>query len=537
GALEVAPEQRPAFLDQACLRDDSLRHEVESLLASADTVGSDFLPSSTLHLTLAKGTVLGDYEVQSLIGTGGMGEVYRARDCRLDRDVAIKVLPIYLSSNRDRLWRFEQEARVAAALNHPNILAVFQMGTYEGASYLVTELLDGLTVREHLRCGPLPVPKAIDYALQIANGLAAAHKKGIVHRDLKPENLFVTKDGCVKILDFGLAKLMQSKADFISARRSDQRTEAGMVMGTAGYMAPEQARGEDADYRADIFAFGAILYEMLTGKRAFEGPTAADTMGAILRDESPAFPRTVPAPPPGLQRIMQRCLEKDQEQRFHSASDLAFALQSLSDGNGSEKQIASSASEFLDSIAVLPFENAGGEPETEYLSDGITTSIINMLSQLHKLRVVPRTTVFRYKGKVSDVAKVGRRLRVRVALTGQVTQRGNGLIVNAELIDTIHDSQLWGANYYRTLEEILPVQTEIAGAVTDRLRLQLNDEERKQLAKRPTHSREAYCLYLKAIYWANKWTPEGFQKGIEYCRQASEADPAYADAYVALGYL
>src|SRR5215831_4622762 len=259
GALELAPEQRPAFLDQACSADHSLRQDVESLLASSEKARSSFLQSSVVRVTLAKGTRLGDYEVQSLIGSGGMGEVYRAHDRRFERDVAIKVLPSFLSSDPDRLRRFEQEAQAAAALNHPNILAVYQMGTEEGAPYLVSELLEGLTLREHFRRGPLPARKAIDYAIQIAHGLAAAHEKGIVHRDLKPENLFVTKDSRIKILDFGLAKLAHRTPGPADVTRAvDQKTEPGVLMGTVGYIAPEQVRGEPADHRADIFAFGAI---------------------------------------------------------------------------------------------------------------------------------------------------------------------------------------------------------------------------------------------------------------------------------------
>ena len=331
GALELAPEQRPAFLEQACSTDQSLRQDVESLLASSDAARSGFLQSTVDRVTLAKGTRLDDYEVQGQIGSGGMGEVYRARDLRLHRDVAIKVLPSFISSDPDRLRRFEHEARAAAALNHPNVLAVFQLGTYEGAPYLVSELLDGHTLREHLRRGPLPVRKAIDYAIQIARGLATAHEKGVVHRDLKPENLFVTKEGRVKILDFGLAKLTHPKTELMAAAPTfEEETALGVVMGTVGYMAPEQVRGEIADHRADIFAFGAILYEMLSGKRAFQGATSVETMGAILKDDPPPISEIVPAVPPGVLRIEHRCLEKDPGQRFYSASDLAFALEALS---------------------------------------------------------------------------------------------------------------------------------------------------------------------------------------------------------------
>jgi eukaryotic-like serine/threonine-protein kinase len=332
GALDRAPEERRAYLDGACI-DGDLRSEVESLIATQGQGDGRFLEQvSVSSAPLEKGSRLGEYRIVACIGAGGMGEVYRARDTRLNRDVAIKVLPSFLSADRDRLRRFEQEARAAAALNHPNILAVFQMGTHDSAPYMVSELLEGSTIREQVKRGALPLRKAIDYGVQVAQGLAAAHEKGIVHRDLKPENLFVTKDGRVKILDFGLAKLTQrawtvdSKAPTIS-----ELTQPGAVVGTVGYMSPEQVRGKAADHRTDIFAFGAVLYEMLTGKRAFRNETAAETMSAILNEDPPAVSQTVPTAPAALQRVLQRCLEKNPEQRFQSASDLAFALEALSD--------------------------------------------------------------------------------------------------------------------------------------------------------------------------------------------------------------
>ena len=283
-------------------------------------------------MPLAAGAKLDGYEVLGLLGAGGMGEVYRAHDPILKREVAIKILPSLASQDHDRLRRFEQEAQAAAALNHPNILAVYRFGVFEGAPYLVSELLEGDTLRQQLQQGPIPLRKSIDFSVQIARGLAAAHDKGIVHRDLKPENLFVTKDGRIKILDFGLAKLIQSSANRDNNRATQtQETEPGMVMGTPGYMSPEQVRGRALDYRTDIFAFGSILYEMLASRQAFQRSTSAETMTAILNEDPPGISQIARSTPPGLQRVVNRCLEKNPEQRFQSASDLAFALEALSE--------------------------------------------------------------------------------------------------------------------------------------------------------------------------------------------------------------
>jgi eukaryotic-like serine/threonine-protein kinase len=341
-ALRVEESSRGDLVRRSCAGDDDLRREVESLLAHHNEAGSfietpAFAGRGASQMTLAAGTKLDGYEVLGPLGAGGMGEVYRARDTVLKREVAIKVLPLFVSQDPDRLRRFEQEAQATAALNHPNILAVYRCGTYQGAPYLVSELLDGGTLGQQLGRGPLPIRKAIDYGIQIARGLAAAQGKGIVHRDLKPENIFITRDGQAKILDFGLAKLTQDKSRGAdgAAVTLQEHTDPGRVLGTVGYMSPEQVRGEAADHRADIFAFGAILYEMLTGKRAFRKPTAAETMTAILNEEPPGISQIVPSAPPALLRIVNRCLEKDPEQRFHSASDLAFALEALSASSSS----------------------------------------------------------------------------------------------------------------------------------------------------------------------------------------------------------
>jgi len=331
-ALQMDSEKRRAYLDQACSSDQSLRREVESLLAADKEAQTNFLQSPPLAVRLEKGTRLGDYEIQSLLGAGGMGEVYRARDLRLRREVAVKVLPNVVSTDPERLRRFEQEAMAAAALNHPNILAVHQLGTYAGTPYLVSELLEGETLREQIRRGRIAPRRVLDYGVQIAHGLAAAHDKGIVHRDLKPENLFIIRDGRVKILDFGLAKLTQAQpGSEPSAPTMGSETEPGLVMGTVGYMSPEQVRGQAADHRADIFALGAILYEILTGKRAFQKPTSPETMTAILNEDPPAISQITAGLSLAMQRIVRRCLEKNPEQRFQSASDLAFALAALTD--------------------------------------------------------------------------------------------------------------------------------------------------------------------------------------------------------------
>ncbi len=315
-------------------------------------------------MPLNSGTKLGPYEIQSMLGAGGMGEVYRAHDSRLNRTVAIKVLPTTFSADRDRLQRFAQEARAAAALNHPNILSIFDIGEEQGAPYVVSELLEGETLRERLRKGALPARRVIDFASQVARGLAAAHEKGIVHRDLKPENLFITTDGRVKILDFGLAKLTRPEAagEGGDAPTVQAATETGMVMGTAGYMAPEQVRGKPADHRSDIFAFGAILYEMISGKRAFHGESAADTMSAILKEEVPEISETARNVPPGLERIVHHCLEKHPTQRFQSAGDLAFDLEALTGvsatGSKSGAQAAVQAAEATGNRRTLTFVGA-----------------------------------------------------------------------------------------------------------------------------------------------------------------------------------
>jgi hypothetical protein len=357
-AMELRPAERDAFLNRECASDPSLRKDVDEMLSIEGKLDPDFLESPAAAQVelpgrslasasiLAAGTRLGNYELRALLGAGGMGQVYRARDLQLKREVAIKIIPSYFASDPARLHRFKQEAEATAALNHPNILTIYQVGQHESTFYIVAELLQGDSLRERLRLGPLPVRTATDYAVQISRGLAAAHERGIIHRDLKPENIFVTKDGRIKILDFGLAKLVDHRPDRGGGDEETkslvaQRTEPGLVLGTTAYMSPEQVRGSRIDHRSDIFAFGAVLYEMLTGWLAFAKPTAAETMTAILNEDPPALSQSGKNISPGMQRVTQRCLEKQPERRFQSASDLAFALEALSEsGSGPAVAIA-----------------------------------------------------------------------------------------------------------------------------------------------------------------------------------------------------
>jgi serine/threonine-protein kinase len=512
-------------------------------------------------MTLSAGTRLGPYQILAPLGAGGMGEVYKARDKKLDRDVAVKVLPQSVATDPDTLARFEREAKAVAALSHPNILAIHDFGTHEGTVYAVTELLEGETLRGKLDAGPIAQKQAVDYALQVARGLSAAHGKGIVHRDLKPENLFVTRDGHLKILDFGLAKKVEAVAPGkeTSAPTGSGHTEPGTVMGTMGYMSPEQVKGFPVDHRSDIFSFGTILYELLSGKKAFKRDTNAETMATIMRDEPPELSESGRSISPALDHIVKHCLEKDRDHRFQSARDIAFALSetsgpaAVSGAQAARKRprrgrlaiglavvaLAAAAlwlrpGKTIDSLAVLPFVNAGGDPNAEYLSDGITESLINSVSQIPGIKVVSRASAFHYKGKDVGARTVGRELGVAAVLTGRIVQRGDALSIRAELVDARDDTHLWGEEYNRRLSDILAVQEEIARDISGKLRQRLTGEEKKRLTRRYTGNAEAYGLYLKGRYHWNKRTGEDIQKGIGYFQQAIEKDPTYALAYAGL---
>jgi eukaryotic-like serine/threonine-protein kinase len=527
-------------------------------------------------MALAAGSRLGPYEIVGVLGSGGMGEVYRARDPRLGREVAIKVLSDGVVE-REHLRRFEQEGRAAGALNHPGIVAVYDVGTDSSVPYVVSELLEGQTLRTRLEGGPLSVHKAFDIALQIARGLAAAHDKGIVHRDLKPENIFITDDNRAKILDFGLAKLMRPGRPPDGGGGGDARTKTGAVMGTVGYMSPEQVRGQAVDHRTDVFSFGAVLYEMLAGVRAFRGDSAVETMNAILKDDPTDRPEAGQPIPPALMRIVRRCLEKRAGDRFQSAHDLAFALEAAVTGTsgvatrqhagsaatakgspaGRHKWIvlatlmvialaalvvfrstlrspAATAPPAIDSLAVLPFENVGGDPDRQYLSDGVAETLINKLSRIPHLKVMARSTSFRFRGKDVDPRQVGRDLQVGAVLTGRLSLRGDTLVVGAELVDVIQGTQLWGDQYNTRMGDILDVEENISSEIARELRLKLPPSDEGRESRRATEDTDAYRLYLRSRYELNNGGPDGMNKAVEYAQHATARDPAYAPAYVAL---
>jgi serine/threonine-protein kinase len=574
-ALQREPDERGPFLESACAGDESLRSEVASLIAAGDRVGSFMEPPAHAdggerpagaQQPSMVGRALGHYRILSLLARGGMGEVYLSEDTTLGRKVALKLLPAAFTSDRERLRRFEQEARAASALNHPNIITIHEIDQVNGTHYLITEYVEGETLRQRIEREPLTINSVLDIAVQVASALAAAHAAGITHRDIKPENIMVRPDGLVKVLDFGLAKLAEQP--IAAGQESGVNTQAptvarlstapGMVMGTVGYMSPEQVRGEKAEAPSDIFSFGCVLYEMVTGQRAFARPTAAETMAAILRDEPPEIASSDKGK---LERVIRQCLEKSPSERFQSARDLGFALREMSSGSSPVKSVSAPAKAYaqpalwiaaavvllllgvglfmgrgktIDSLAILPLANASDNPDAEYLSDGIAESIISSLSQLPRLRVMAGSTVFRYKGQEFDPRQVGHDLHVDAVLTGSLIQRGETLIIKTELVNVADGSQLWGEQYHLKFSDVLTVQEEIAKQISEKLRLKLTGEEQKRLAKQHTENTEAYRLYLLGRYYWNRRTLESLNRGIESFRQAIDNDPNYALAWAAL---
>jgi len=465
-------------------------------------------------------TRLGRYEILSQVGAGGMGEVYRARDGRLGRDVAVKVLPEAIAADPEAASRFAREARAVAALSHPNVLALFDVGEQDGTSFVVTELLYGETLRHRITDGPVPVRAAIDWAIQIAHGLAAAHDKGIIHRDLKPENLFVTRDGGLKVLDFGLAlQVILPEGSPDVTRLDDGYTSPGTVLGTVGYMSPEQARGQVVDHRADIFALGAIIFEMLSGRRAFQGRTSADTIAATVRDDPPELQGLNPSVPPGLVRIVQRCLAKDPAGRFHSSHDLALALDALSHDKGAplasdSRPVLGGAAAAEKALVVLPFQNMSSDPDNEYFADGLTEEIISDLSRIHGLRVISRTSAMQLKGRTGSLREIVRELDVRYVLEGSVRRAGNRLRISAQLIDAATDTNLWSEKYNGMIEDVFDIQERVARTIAAELRIKLTPEESGAIALRPITDPVVYECYLRARAGVTMFTREGLRTAI-----------------------
>jgi serine/threonine-protein kinase len=491
---------------------------------------------------IASGTRVGPYEVLSLIGEGGMGQVYRGRDPRLGRDVAIKVLTPESARDDEAMARFEREARAVASLSHPNILAIYDIGHHEGTVYVVTELLEGETLRERIHGTPMNWRHSVEIGAAIAEGLAAAHSRAVVHRDLKPENIFLTADGRVKILDFGLAQVdpFLSLSDQTNLPTTRFRTEPGTVIGTLGYMAPEQLRGEAVEPSADIFSLGCLLFEMVTSLKPFLRGSGAATVAAILKEDIPKEPLS-DVVPLELQRIIEGCVEKVPTQRFQSARDLALTLRAIGSSSAVSSGVLATVekrlgrrSKSIDSIAVLPFQNVGNDPETEYLSEGITEGIINRLSQLPKLKVMARSTVFRYKNREGDAQAVGRELRVRAVVTGRLQHVGGRLVINVELVDAFDGAQLWGERYNRELADLMQLQDEMSREVAEKLRLKLTGAEKKRLRKRTTENTAAYQLYLRGRHQWNKRNEESLHKSIAFFREAIDADPSFASAYAGM---
>ena len=497
-------------------------------------------------MPLTTGTRLGPYEILAPLGAGGMGEVYRARDTRLGREVAVKVVAQRLAGEPGLKARFEREARAVAALNHPNILSIHDVGEERGILFAVTELLVGQTLRLWLLGAAPDWKKAAAIGRAAAEGLAAAHAKGIVHRDVKPENLFMTRDGRIKVLDFGLARETPPQlAGAVSESPTlGPRTEAGVVLGTVGYLSPEQARGLPADSRSDIFSLGCVVFELATGERAFSASSAVETMAESLhhdpRERLGALEETAPA----FVEVLARCLEKDPENRFQSMSDLAFAFGLVSEesrarrskgGEGKPGPSGSTGGAGPASLAVLPFVNRSPDPENEYFSDGMTEELIGALSRVPGLRVASRTSVFALKGKIQDVRELGRALGATAILEGSVRRAGERMRLTAQLTSVADGYQLWSETYDRDIRDVFAVQDEIANTIVATLRDRLGLSGQTPAPRRPdTQNVRAYQLYLKGRHFWARRTPETRTKAIRFFEEAIAADPEYARAYAGL---
>jgi serine/threonine protein kinase/tetratricopeptide (TPR) repeat protein len=474
-----------------------------------------------------------------------MGEVYRAKDLRLRREVAVKVLPTDVASSAERLARFEHEARTVAGLNHPNIVTLYSVEDVDGVRFLTMELVEGQTLSALVAPGGLPLPRLLDLVIPLTEALVSAHERGVVHRDLKPGNVMVTREGRVKVLDFGLAKLVAADtAVHAGVTTAASLSGEGQILGTTAYMAPEQLRGETVDARSDLFAMGIIIYELATGRSAFPGNSVAEISSAILRDTPQPLSQIRPDLPPDLERIAGRCLEKQTKDRIQSALDLSRELRRLQSGESGEPP----ASDKVASIAVLPFANRSSIADDEYFSDGLADELLNVLSKIKGLRVIARTSSFQFKEPRDDVATIGRKLNVAALLEGSVRKSGNRVRITVQLVRTSDSSQLWSETYDRMLDDIFAVQDDIAQSVVKALRTKLLGEtpdteggvqaaeaEIASAARGRGSKPEAQRLYLLAVHVLDRYTREGTAKAIEHLNQALAMDPEFAWAWRQLG--
>jgi TolB-like protein/Tfp pilus assembly protein PilF len=461
-----------------------------------------------------------------------MGDVYTARDQHLERDVAIKVLPEAFTHDQLRIDRFRREAQLLAALNHPNIATIHGLEEAGGVLYLVMELVPGQTLAERLHGGPLPLDDTLRVAMQLAAALQAAHQRGIAHRDIKPANIKLTPDGRVKVLDFGLAKPADNAKTSVNVDDAPTMavTSSGLVLGTPAYMSPEQVRGESGSTRSDLWAFGCVVFELLTKRRAFAAPTMAETVAAVLMTD-PDWYALPPNTPNTLRDVLRRCLDKDPHRRPQDVKEILDSLdRAQRDGPASEP---SGPTRTIRSLAVLPFVNTSGDPQMDYLGDGMTESLILALSRLPQLKVTAQSSVFRYRGQADRALEIGRTLGVEAVLTGRVLQRGNALQISVELAD-VEGWRIWGAQYRRRAADIFAAEEDITREISENLRLTLSHEQTQILARRHTGNVEAYHLYLKGRFHWGKRTEEALARSMQYFRQAIECEPTYALAYAGL---
>ena len=484
-------------------------------------------------MPLSAGARLGPYEILAAIGAGGMGEVYKARDTRLDRTVAIKVLPLEVSADPDRRVRFEREAKTIAGLNHPHICTLYDVGEHDGSTFLVMEHLAGETLAARLQRGPLPLAQTLTVATEITDALAAAHRQGVVHRDLKPGNVMLTKSAA-KLLDFGLAKVFPLPGEGGAASTLD-RTSDGVLLGTLAYMAPEQLEGKPADARSDIFALGLVLYEMAAGRHPFGGQHAAAMMVALMRQMPAPLHEQNPGVPVELDRLIARCLEKDPTRRPASAAEIRSALDEIRQkGQKATGVVTNSEAQAAPSVAVLSFADMSPGRDQEYFCDGIAEEIINALAHIDGLQVTARTSSFALKSKLEDVREIGRRLGVAAVLEGSVRKAGERLRITVQLINVTDGYHLWSERFDRRLEDVFAIQDEIALAIVDTLKVTLLSGEKPSVVSRPLADLAAYDAYLKGLFEWNTMTPEGFARCQELYRQAIRLDPGFAPPYAQL---